>query len=188
VLTEFAFPFIESSVLTIRREDAMHAKDSLVVLALSAAITLGLIVGCAQLPAATAGPTDAQAAQDALNLFFSLLQDQRYSEAVNYYGGDYDVLRIWNPAAVDDNAELFKSACSLRLRCLRIKAMLRGEEVSPTEFRFVVQFMDDDGTVFRHGPCCGGDETETPAQTEFSYTVKKVGGRFLVQEMPIVLP
>lgn len=166
----------------------MHAKDYLAVLALSGVITLGLLVGCTQLPATIPGPTDAQAAREALNLFFSLLNDERYNEAVNYYGGTFDAFRYWDPTSAGDDAELFKSACRLRLRCLKIKDILREEEASPTEFRFVVQFMDDDGTVFRHGPCCGGDETDTPARTEFSYTVKKVGGRFLVQELPLVLP
>lgn len=168
-------------------ECGMHAKDYLMVLALITVIMFGFIAGCTQLPATTRAPSDAQAAREALNSFFSLLHDERYGEAVSYYGGTFEVLRYWDPAAADDNAEMFKSACRLRLRCLRIKAILREEKISPTEFRFVVQFMDDDGTVFRHGPCCGGDETETPAQTEFAYTVKRVG-KFLVQEMPVVLP
>jgi hypothetical protein len=150
---------------------------------------LAIIVGCTQSPATTSRPTDAQTARETLILFFSLLHDQRYSDAVNYYdGGTYDTLRDWNPG-VDDFATMFKSACTFSgLQCLKIRAILREEQATPTEFRFTVQFTTDDGTLFKRGPCCGATETEMPTQTEFPYTVKKVDNRFLVQEMPVYVP
>ena len=39
-------------------------------------------------------------AREALQTFFSLLHDQRYSEAVQYYGGDCETLREWNPTVL----------------------------------------------------------------------------------------
>jgi hypothetical protein len=135
-------------------------------------------------------PNDLKSAREALIAFFSLLHAQRYSEATNYYGGTYDTLRDWNPVvARDDHATLFRKGCTMNgLRCLKIRAIMREEQVSPTEFRFMVEFMNDDGTVFMCGPCCGATETEMPPQAQFSLTVKKVDSRFLVQDLPVYAP
>lgn len=73
------------------------------------------------------------------------------------------------------------------LKCLRIGTIVREEEVSPTEFRFAVEFMNDDGTPFMLGPCWGTEEEEPP-QTEFCFTVKKVDDSFLVQDLPVYVP
>jgi len=74
------------------------------------------------------------------------------------------------------------------LMCLGIKTIVGEEEVLATEFRFIVEFMNDDGTLFVRGPCCGATEKEMPPQSQFAYTVKKVEGRFLVQELPVLVP
>jgi hypothetical protein len=88
----------------------------------------------------------------------------------------------------DDYATLFQRGCtSSGLRCLKIRTIVREEQVSPTEFSFVVEFINDDGTLFARGPCCGTEERETP-QTQFCFTVKKVGDRFLVQDLPVYVP
>lgn len=73
------------------------------------------------------------------------------------------------------------------LKCLRIGTILREEEVSPTEFRFAVEFMNDNGTIFERGSCCGTEEEEPP-QTQFCFTVKKVDDSFLVQDLPVYVP
>jgi hypothetical protein len=93
--------------------------------------------------------TEVERARVALETFFSLLHDQRYDEAVNHYGGAYDVLRDWNPTvAQDDFATLWRNGCTINgLHCLKIEKIVQQEEVSPTEFRFIVEFMNDDGTL-----------------------------------------
>ncbi len=133
---------------------------------------------------------DLKRAREDLIAFFSLLHAQRYGEATNYYGGTYDILRDWNPTvARDDRATLFKNGCTInRLMCLRIRTIVREEQVSPTELRFTVEFMNDDGTLFVLGPCCGATEEEIPPQTEFTFSVKKVDGRCLVQDLPVYVP
>jgi hypothetical protein len=131
-------------------------------------------------------PPDFREPAEALHRFFLLLHDERYAEAVNYYGGSYDVLKDWNPE-VSDPATLFKNGCTINgLQCLRIKSLWPADLVSPTEFRFTVEFMNADGTTYTRGPCCGA--TDTPPQTQFVYTVKKVGDEFLVQELPVYTP
>jgi len=138
----------------------------------------------------TPTPSDLDRARKALITFFSLLHDQRYSEAVSYYGGTYEILRYWNPlVAENDYAALLKNGCTVNgLMCLRVRTIVSEEQVSPIEFKFVVEFMDDDGTLFVFGPCCGATVTEMPPKWQFVYTVKKVGDRFLVQGLPIYVP
>ncbi len=165
----------------------MHAKACLVVLTLSLVITYVLMAGCA--PLSTPRPTDREMARETLITFFSLLHEERYGEALYYYGGSLDVLRDWNLAIAEDKAALLKSACTLSgLQCLTIRAILREEQVTPTEFRFIVQFTNEDGTLFTRGPCCGATETQMPTQSQFPFTVKKIDDRFLVQEMPVYVP
>lgn len=46
------------------------------------------------------------------------------------------------------------------------------------EYRFTVEFMADDGGTF----------AREPSVERFDYTVKKVDGQFLVQELPVHVP
>jgi Tol biopolymer transport system component len=131
-----------------------------------------------------------ESARQALLAFFSLLHDGRYAEAVAYYGGSYSVLRDWNPlVAPDDYAALLRNACTSNgLRCLPIKRIVLEKALSAKEYRFAVEFMEDDGSLFVRGPCCGASEADTPAQWRFPYSVKKVGNAFMVQELPAYVP
>lgn len=55
---------------------------------------------------------DLEQARETLASYFSLLHAGRYAEAVNLYGGSYDILRDWNPAVdPDDYATLFENGC-----------------------------------------------------------------------------
>ena len=134
-------------------------------------------------------PSDLERAREALTSYFSLLHAGRYSEAIQYYGGTYDILRDWNPDVdKDDYVTLFKRGCTANgLKCLRMRAIAREEEVGPTEFRFIVEFMYEGGTLFVRGPCCA-TETEMLPESQFAFTVKKVDNRFLVQELPVYVP
>jgi heat shock protein HslJ len=138
----------------------------------------------------TGAPAHLMQAREALQTFFSLLHDQRYSEAVQYYGGDYETLREWNPTVLgDDHAKLFQNGCSQNgLQCLVIKTVLQEEEISTGQYLFTVEFAQDDGSLFTRGPCCGVTETEMPPVSQFAYTVRKVNGQFLVQELPVYVP
>jgi len=134
-------------------------------------------------------PDDLQSAREALIAFSSLLHAQRYSEAIHYYGGTYDILRDWNPdVGEDEYAALFQRGCTSNgLKCLKIRTIVREEQVSLTEFRFIVEFMNDDGTLFVRGPCCGTEEQEPP-QVQFCFTVNKAEDRFLVRGLPVYVP
>lgn len=127
----------------------------------------------------SAVPGDLAQARAALQEFFSLLYDQRYEEAIQYYGGDYDILQEWNPTvAGDDHAQLFQNGCILNgLQCLGLMTVLQEQEVSPGQFLFTVEFVQDDGRLFSRG-----------MDSQFTYTVRNVDGVFLVQELPVYVP
>lgn len=141
-----------------------------------------------QLATATA---DLQQARTTLTTYFSALHAGRYAEVTKYYGGGYEVLSSWQPNLnPNDHMRLFKNAClSGRLMCLEVRAVVQEEVVSPSEFKFVVEFKSEDGSLFVRGPCCGVSETAMPSQFQFPYlVVKAVGDRFLVQGLPVYVP
>lgn len=134
--------------------------------------------------------TSQQQPRAALTTFFSALHDRRYSEAAQHYGGCYDLLIDYNPSVrPTDQITLFKNACEANgFVCFPIKRIVREEPIAPTEYRFVVEFLAEDGSTFVRGPCCGASEKDQPSVSQFTYTVRQEQGRFLVQELPVYRP
>lgn len=129
-------------------------------------------------------------AQDALLAFFSALGEKRYIETSQYYGGSYEVLCSWNPG-VDPNdlPGLWRSACEQNsLQCTGRAEVLRTEQISPAEVRFIVRFRLDSGDLFVRGPCCGATTAEIPPRSEFAFAVRRTGGRYLVMDLPPHVP
>ena len=124
-------------------------------------------------------------ARDALRGYFGALYAGRYADAVRLYGGTYEILAGWNPdLPARDQARLFERGCTQNgLQCLRLKRIAVERAVSSGEFHFTVEFLNDDGTLFERGPCCGATTSKTISQ--FAFTVKKVGGAYLVQDLPV---
>jgi len=135
-------------------------------------------------------PTNIILAQTALINYFDLLNNKQYSQAIIYHGSGYAGLREWNPDLPGDNyLALLKLGCEQNgWRCLKIKKVLTSEQFSPNEFSFIVQFQNNDGGLFKLGPCCGEDKNSQLAQTDFEYTVKKIGGKFSVETPPVYGP
>jgi len=119
-------------------------------------------------------------AREVLQAYFDLLHDGRYAEAASYYGGNYEILWEWNPTvAHDDHATLLENGCKVNgLHCLAIKDIAGEEEISSGEYLFTVEFLAGDGGTF----------VSEPSIEQFSYTVKKVDEKYLVQELPIYVP
>ena len=143
-----------------------------------------------QTATATFSQSDVAQAREALVDYFSLLHARRYAEAANYYGGSYDILRDWNPTVdPNDYAALFENGCTINgLMCLEVRTIAQEETASSNEFKLVVEFTSDNGSLFVRGPCCGATETDMPPQSQFPYKVRKVDGRFLVQDLPVYVP
>ncbi|MHB1132750.1 MAG: zf-HC2 domain-containing protein [Chloroflexota bacterium] len=129
-------------------------------------------------------------AQDALVKFFSALHARHYEEAAAYYGGGYEWLHEWNPSLpADDYAALWRHGCEVNgLKCLQVRAVLGAEQVSENEFKFVVQFSNEDTSLFVIGPCCGATPEQMPPRTEFNYIVIRTEGRYVVQGTPVYVP
>jgi len=130
-------------------------------------------------------------AHDILVQFFDHLNAGSYEEAVNLYGGDYQLLVDQNPETdPSDYALLMKNACMYNgFQCLKIKLAGIEYKPSPDEYVFGVQFQNEDGSVFVLGPCCGASETEQLPVSFFEIRVmKNTEGEFLVLDMPPYMP
>ena len=139
-------------------------------------VLLGLLGNELRAPSGAPVPGDLATARTTLVTYFSALHEGRYREAVQFYGGSYETLRDWNPdVAADHDAVLLERGCqSNGLRCLTVRRIVQEEALSGREFRFVVEFSNRDGSLFRHA-----------TRTQFTYTVTKIGDRFLVEGLPV---
>jgi hypothetical protein len=138
--------------------------------------------------AAPAGQ-DLDRARNVLVRYFKLLHDGYYDEAVSLYAGDYEMLAQWNPdVPANHYGQLLASACELQLRCLEVRRVVRAKAVSASQFDFVIEFSNEDGTLFKLGPCCGATEKEMPTVTQFSYSVEQRNGVLRVQGLPVYVP
>ena len=136
-------------------------------------------------------PPDIESAQQALIGFFFYLHAGEYGRAAELFGGEYDIMRQHNPGIdPDDHAELFRNACAINgFQCLEILQVTLLDEPSTAEFQFAVQFVNEDGSLFTQGPCCGDEGINTYPQDEFLYTVRlECTGKYLVMEMPVYVP
>ncbi|MCL5429830.1 MAG: hypothetical protein M1347_08565 [Chloroflexi bacterium] len=161
-----------------------------IALIASLVIAALLLAACSS-PAAEV-PGDLEHARQTLIDFFSLLSNGEYAEAIERHANDadfYTAAQQNNPNVdANDRAALMEAACAYQLRCLEIREVVSGERFSETEFVFVVEFANPDGSLFILGPCCGADETEMPPVSQFEYHVEKAGSEFLVHGSPVYVP
>lgn len=129
-------------------------------------------------------------ARSALIEYFSLLNDGKYSEAVKYHGSGYDYMNtsIGYESKLDSSdasnyVEILRRGCQF-LICLKVKRVVDEKEISRTQFKFTVQFAENDGSLFEKSHYCCGEEPPKegalPPQTEFDYIVEKIGDAFFV--------
>jgi hypothetical protein len=130
-------------------------------------------------------------ARNALVSFFELLNQREYEKAAVLYGGDYQGLRDNNPIIdPQDYPALLTNGCELNgLQCLPVKRIASEKVVSGAEYHFTVEFMNQDGSLLVRGPCCGGNATDFPPESQFAYTViRNCAGEFLVLQLPVYIP
>jgi hypothetical protein len=159
-------------------------------LLLSLCLALLTACVCAPVTSLDALAAEVSEARQVLLGYFSALSDGRYAEASARYGGNYEVLQSYNPNLPEgDHAALFERACTANgFMCLEVLEVIRQEVISANEFQIVVRFANPDGSLFVRGPCCGASEEEMPAESEFAYSVRRVGERFFVADLPVYLP
>ena len=126
-----------------------------------------------------------QTAQTVLENFFSYLNNKQYEKAAALYGWGHDDdpgnnLQAWAGA---NNAETLKNYCEAVDTCLKIK-VLTGAKTNNDTYKFLVQFIKNDGTIFEHPPYPGA---ETMA-ADFDFSVKKINSQFKVINPPLFFP
>ncbi len=105
---------------------------------------------------------------------------------MNLYADGYDVLAEWNPdVPANHYGQLFAAACDTELRCLEVRRVARAAAVSASRFDFVVEFSNQDGTLFERQVCC---DAKGPPNSQFSYSVEKRGGGMRVHGLPVYVP
>ena len=127
----------------------------------------------------------------AFRAFFDHLASGNYQQAAAHFGGSYDLLRRYNPGAdPEDRAALLKLACLTNgFQCLPVDEIAAVRENPPGEWLITASLLTDQGEVFSRGTCCGAEEGDHPAETEFTFRVKKVpSGEYLVMDLPVYVP
>lgn len=163
---------------TISRAAAIIAGGLLMIFFLSACASTAQPAPAAPTagPAPTAAVGDAApelaAAQTALERFLNALADGDYATAASLYGGDYEVLRGYNPPiAPDDHAALLEAACTANgFMCLRPTSMYVAGD-NPSGLTFAVSFANSDGSTFVFTPPPG-----SPDQPRSSFPLRVVTG------------
>lgn len=124
---------------------------------------------------------DIEEAKNTLIKYFYLLNSKKYNDAVIYNGYGYDNLIYYNPdISPTDYSNLLKRGCEQNgYICLKIGNILDKRQISPSEFIFKVQFLNNNGTLFHAA------FPNRPQETDFDYIVQKVSGGFLVMKGPI---
>jgi hypothetical protein len=144
-----------------------------------------LTAGCGGTP----GRADAELAEAALRAYFTALHEGRFEEGVAFYAGDYVGLEANNPdVASSDYALLLERWCRQNGGvCLPIETVVDRQDTGQGGFSFVVRFVNDDGTTFEIGPCCGAEDTGERVR-EFTYTVVPGENGYVVLELPPYVP
>lgn len=143
----------------------------------------------ASVPGAIAD-SDRPAAEVVLRDFLDDLSAGDYDHAALAYAGSYATLIEWNPNGIasEDHAGLLKAGCEINgLQCLPVRTIEPAGR-SEMGLAFTVAFSTRDGALFVRGPCCGGDTTDQPPVSDFTYTVVKIDGQYRVLELPPYVP
>ncbi|HAV76656.1 MAG TPA: hypothetical protein DCX53_04800 [Anaerolineae bacterium] len=151
-------------------------------------ITVFLVSNCKGLPDIKS--SDIDNARTTLVEFLTLLNMEKFSEAVPLYGGEYDQLQVFNPEIDPNNRiALWSWVCGNQLlQCLEVGEVSFMESKTDI-FIFQVEFTNPDGSLFVLGPCCGASESEMPPVTQFEFRVKKTpAGKYLVMDTPPYVP
>lgn len=130
------------------------------------------------------------AAKMALKDFFLALNSKDYEQAVDLYGGSYEIIQGMNPRlGPQDHISLWQHACTQNgFQCLRVKRIVKTEVINEFEYRFTVEFKNPDGSLFIQGPCCGEDETNVSGVSQFVIAVRKMDDGFKVLDLPPYVP
>jgi hypothetical protein len=112
-------------------------------------------------------------ARTALREFYALLNQAKYDQAAELYGGSQELLLGYNPFLDEkDTAELLQAACEFNgFMCLELLSASLSEVRNQFELVFEVEFANSDGSLFVLGPCCGENEETMSSKSSFTVHV-----------------
>jgi hypothetical protein len=134
-----------------------------------------------------AGASEQEIARETLVRFFTWLDQRRYREAADLYGGDFSEVSL-ERLTDEDDAAYWERLCSINIMCMPVLEIVAEEALRDDEYRFFVEFLWFDGTRFVNGPCCGASPAEQPGYWQFAYPVKKIDGQWKVMRAPLFVP
>jgi uncharacterized lipoprotein NlpE involved in copper resistance len=115
--------------------------------------------------------------QHTLEQYIQAIANQDAVKLVELYGGSYQGLMNLSPETdPDDEQKLFNQYLKL-MPNISLKEILDQTEVSKDEYKFVITFEQEDGTLYQTR------EFDT-INDKFTYTVKRVDGKLKVMELP----
>ena len=128
--------------------------------------------------------------QDALTTFFDYLSKNDFERAILLTDENnsefWDSVGIYGQEATE-KAKILENYCRATQTCLKAK-VLATKAAANGEYDLTVQFINNDGTTYVFGPCCGATEEEMPSKDQFDFTVKKIGNNFKVMTPPMYRP
>jgi hypothetical protein len=134
-------------------------------------------------------------AENILVSFFNYVNNNDYENAVTLLSlssSDWESMGGYasgnSPENFLSNKEsILKQYCEAIQTCLKAKP-IKVVMLSDTEYRITTQFINQDGSIFVLGPCCGATEETMPSRQEFEYTVMKIDGEYKVANPPQYRP
>lgn len=133
---------------------------------------------------------DLAAAEKSLRDFFSALNAGDYAAAAALYGGSFASLVAMNPDIEPANRPaLLEAGCTRNgLVCLQVRDIPGSSASNREHIVFTVEFSTPQGQLFVRGPCCGSTEAEMPSVSQFDYSVRWMGGKYKVMDLPVYVP
>jgi len=137
--------------------------------------------------AAQAKP-DVANAEQALVDYFNALNIGDFIPAAKLYGGTTELLQTWNPDVKDNLPLWLERGCKQNgLVCMLPRSIQYRGADARGGYQFLVEFNNQDGSLFAQGPCCG-DNSGAPPITSFMFTVIPNDGNWQVMDLPPYVP
>lgn len=115
---------------------------------------------------------------EVLKSYTTAITNHDYKSLVTLYGGSYDWLNIFTPESQRENKEkVFENFLKVIPEKIVLNEIIDKKEVSNEEFIYTITYKKNDGTLFDVGDT-------TSRSSKFTYTIKKINGKYKVMEPP----
>lgn len=132
-------------------------------------------------------PPEKDEAEQVLREYLSALNDGDFILGAKLYGGETDLLQVWNPDIENNLPALLERACTQNgLVCMNPRSITYWGINAEDDYQFLVEFSNPDGSLFVQGPCCGEENGATI--TSFLFRVARTDDGYAVLDLPPYVP